>query len=936
MTARRGHRSGNRRGAPVSGAGPESTVIPAKLEPPRIRRGFIERPSLLVRLDHSLEGRVTLISAPAGYGKSTLVSQWLCGPSAPASAWLSLAHQDSDLERFSKYLVAALRRVQPECLPNTDELLGSQFLPSPEYLAETMVAEISEFRQRVVLVLDDYASIREESVHGLVDSLVQHLPETLHLVVLSRVDPPLPVALWRSRHWLHELRGIDLRFSREEARQFFDAAEDLRLSDEAIDTVHRKTEGWIAGLRLALLSLSGSTDPEEQVRDFSGSDRLIVDYLLAEALGAQPPEVREFLALTAPLERFCAPLCDHIVADRPRAPGYRKMIERLERANVFLVSLGPTGGWYRYHHLFRELVLEHFDELVPPMSREEIFRRAGEWFSREGWLEEGLQYLLAANDLDGAADIVAEHLHDTINRDLSRRTLVRWLGLFPPGAERGRLPLIVASLYVMQLRFDNHAMLEVLDEAEATCGDLASERGRRWWRELQTDLDVLRAYVLYWLGDPAEAHKSAASAMARTIDPRGIQFVLAVQYLGAGLALAGRRGDALRFLDEGVAAARPAGNPHLGLYLIVKAYIHLYWGELGACRGPALEGLTAMKRLGTPRHYHGHADIILGSVAYERNLLDEAEKHFREVEALRFDVHRMIYHEALLGLAQIALARGQHESAEGHLAAAIDSARKSGAPLLYRSLDSFGQRLNLAMGRRPAVPSLAPAGPDFMSLSLYPPTFCWAWLSLHDRSEGALQNTLSVIEEALDRAEAHGVVRRALQLQVLRAAAVERLGRRDEAVAALEGAIERARPLGFIRSFLDCGALLRGVFEEAAAWNPEDPYVRELLGAFDAPAGGADGEPAGPQAASSAGLRPGESERHTSGSRGAPFEDLTNREIDVLMLLQRRLSNKEVASRLGISAATVKTHTLNLYRKLGVHSRRQAVAEAVRLKILAG
>ncbi|MEX1309565.1 MAG: hypothetical protein AB1Z65_04030, partial [Candidatus Sulfomarinibacteraceae bacterium] len=687
MSAQSDHSSDDRRRAAASDAGHASAVLASKLEPPQIRSDFVGRPSLVARLDHSLEGRVTLISAPAGYGKSTLVAQWLEGESAPLSAWLSLDRLDSDLERFTRYVVAALRRAQPECLTHTEELLGSPTLPPPEYLAEVMVSEIGELRERVVLVLDDYASIREELVHELMDQLVKRFPETLHLVVLSRADPPLPVALWQSRHWLHELRGVDLRFSRDEAGAFFGAADDLHLSDEAIDTVHRKTEGWIAGLRLALLSLSGSADPEERVREFSGSERLIVDYLMGEALDAQSPEVREFLALTAPLERFCAPLCDHLAADRPGAPDSRQMIEQLERANVFLVSLGPAGGWYRYHHLFRELLLDRFDELAPPVSREEISRQAGEWFAREGWLEEGLRYLVAANDLDGAADIVAEHLHDTINQDLSRRTLARWLGLFPAGAERGRLPLIVASLYVMQIRFDNHAMLEVLEETEATCGDLESERGRRWWRELQPDLDALRGYLLYWLGDPAAAHDHAARAMARTTDPGGIQFVLAIQYFGAGLALAGRRSDALRFLDEGAAAASTAGSPHLGMYLIVKAYAHLYWGELQACVDTALEGLKAMRRSGTSRFYHGHADFILGTVAYERNLLDAAERHFREVEELRFDVNWMLYHEALLGLAQIALARGQHESAEGHLAAADDSARKSGAPLLYRSLD---------------------------------------------------------------------------------------------------------------------------------------------------------------------------------------------------------------------------------------------------------
>jgi len=317
-----------------------------------------------------------------------------------------------------------------------------------------MAVELEHLERRTVLVLDDFETIRGEAVHRLVRCLVPNLSENLHLALLSRVDPPLPVGLWRNRDWLVELRGVDLRFSREEARAFFEAAAEIELSDAAIDVVHRRTEGWIAGLRLALISVSASADPEERVRAFSGTDRLVVDYLMQEVLASQPLDVRQFLALTAPLERFCAPLCDHLIDAGSDGVDSRGVLDRLYRGNMFVFPLGEVHGWYRYHHLFRDLLVDRFDDLAPTLSRADICRRAGSWFAGEGWLEEALQYLVAAGDLDAAADVVAAHLHEVMAHDLSRRTLARWLSLFPSGAERGRLPLLVAKLYLGTLHLD--------------------------------------------------------------------------------------------------------------------------------------------------------------------------------------------------------------------------------------------------------------------------------------------------------------------------------------------------------------------------------------------------------------------------------------------------------------------------------------------------
>ena len=453
-------------------------LIGAKLYPPKLPTGMVARPHLIKMLDQGRDARVTLISAPPGYGKTTLVARWLGGDTAPPAAWLTLDSLDNDLERFATYVIATLRQVVEGCLPETEHMLAARNIPSPQVLAESMVFELEALEQQVALVFDEYEVIRVPDVHEFLISLVSKLPSSLRLVIASRIDPPLPLSQWRSRRWLNELRAADLRFSREETGAFFAVPDKVVLSEEGIDTIHRRTEGWATGLRLAQLSLTGAADPEEKLREFSASERLITDFLMDEVLAGQPPEIREFLAVTCVLERFSPALCDELLAGSgPESSGRgRELLDRVFRKNLFLISIGPANGWYRYHHLLRELLLDRPDLLGPTTSRVDILRRAAAWFCKEGWFEDCLKSYLAAGDLDEAADVLSDRLNEVISDDLSRRTLFRWLELFPPGAERGRLPLLIASAYMKSLRTDPDGVEVCLRLIEESCHILVTTR----------------------------------------------------------------------------------------------------------------------------------------------------------------------------------------------------------------------------------------------------------------------------------------------------------------------------------------------------------------------------------------------------------------------------------------------------------------------------
>ena len=919
--------------------GGTSPLIGTKLEPPESLAQLVARPHLIELMDRSSAGRVTLISAPAGYGKTTLASQWLGADRSVPAAWLSVDRLDNDLERFVRYVAAALTRVEEGLLLQTQEMLSALRLPPPAMLAESLVHDCEGLSRRTVLVLDDYGFIRSEAVHELVIGLVSNLPSTLHLMIVSRIDPPLPLSLWRSRHWLHDLRAEDLRCTRDETKAFVDISTEFALTAEGIDTIHRKTEGWITGLRLALLSLTGATDLEERVRAFSASDRLVTDYLMEEVLARQPPEIREFLAVTSVLERFCAELCDELLTGlgSESAGQSGELLDRLYRKNLFLAPIGPARGWYRYHHLFRQLLIERFGRLTPALEKKEILQRAGTWYCANGWTEECLGSFVAAGDLDAAEDAIGSRLHEILAADLSRRTLVRWLDLFPPGEERERIPLLVAWSYIKTLRSDFEGVERLLHMIDAVRENAPNNRQRRWLDEFRFDLEFLRAITSFWKGevDRAREHcswildeKSGASEFCR---------MMTILYYGGSLALTGRRAEYLRFVEHSATGMGAADGPQLLPFIVVEAGVHLYRGELAECRSAA-SCLTTSSDFAIPKYFETVGYFLLGAVAYERDQLDEAERHFLAAESRRFEAPAFIDLSAVSGLARIELARGNLADAEQHAKTARSIAVEAGSSFLQRGSEAVERLLTVAAGTQPKETTPPPDGTDFADWSIIQPSQSWAWAQLHSPSSEAREAALGVVDAALDRAEAHGITRRAIQLSALRALALDALGRREAALTVLEDAVQRGAAHGFVRSFVDLGDGLRTLLLAVAERHPGDVHVAELLESFGPQTVAASrttgARPEAPSSTRGAGnARPPDT---TTRANGAALDNLTNRELDVLELLQQRLTNKEIAARLGISAGTVKMHTRGIYRKLDVHGRRQAVAAAMDMGILTG
>ncbi|HUL73591.1 MAG TPA: LuxR C-terminal-related transcriptional regulator [Vicinamibacterales bacterium] len=894
---------------------PDPVLIRTKFSRPPSRPEFVERGRLLGRLDNALEQhRLMLVSAPPGFGKTTVVTQWLERQRVP-TAWLALDASDRDPERFVRYLVAAIEDGTPLRLPKSTALLAALAPPPFDYLSEVLVSELAAAETRLILVLDDYHTVESHHVHSLVERLVQTMPPTMRVIVVSRVDPPWPLGHWRAQGWLGELRARDLRFSFQEARRFFAGEEGAVLSNGTIEKLHARTEGWIAALRLVQLSLRDSPHPEEQARVFFGSDHFVADYLMQEVLAAQPPEIRTFLTVTAPLSRFSAPLCEHLLNGRAAEPPARETLARVLHLNLFLVPLDADGEWYRYHHLFQDLLLHHLPDLARPERRAEIERAAAEWFAREGFIEEALGHLIKAGAVDAAAELLGANIGAILDADMTRQILQRWLSLFPVGAERGRVPLLVAHTYLRMARWDLRGMGELLDEAAQLLRASAARRTAPVDLRFRADIDALAAFMHYWNGSPTRALEASSRAL-NALPPRrgGMARWLATRYKAGSLALTGQTREALVLLERAIEDASATGERGIDWLLLTQAVFHWYAVELGAVTLTARRMLALHDAVPT-QHYHlGHAHHMLGLVAYAQNRLTAAATEFSQVVAMRYQVNTRTYQDALIGLCLIAKATGDAARVASYAADVRAAALQAGDPVSLGLADWFDVRLTLDAADGPVQVSTPPAADDSMSFWLEVPSVTYAETLLRDRSPAARESALAVIERSLEKVNARHNGFQSIVFSLLRALALADRGAETAALDALAATVRRAEPAGLVRPFIDRGPRLTRLLDALAARDGRHGYLGTLLAAAEGgPATGAAYQGAGPVASS---VR------------------LSSRELDVLELLTQRLSNKEIAERLHVSSQTIKKHTRNLYQKLDVHGRREAADKAVAERLI--
>jgi len=879
-------------------------ILATKLYIPPSRRSVVLRPRLVERLNEGLAAgnRLTLVSAPAGFGKTTLVGEWVASCGRPA-AWLSLDEGDSDPSRFLTYLIAALQTVAPGIGEGVLTVLQSPQPPPLESTLTALLNDLATIPSDVVLVLDDYHVLDAKPVDDALAFLVEHLPPRLHLVIATREDPALPLARLRARGQLTELRSADLRFAPSEAAAFLNEVMHLDLSAEQIAALEARTEGWIAGLQLAAISLQGRSDAAGFIESFAGSNRFVLDYLLEEVLQRQPDAVRAFLFRTSILERLCGALCDAVLLDASASS--QETLEYLERANLFIVPLDTERRWYRYHHLFAELLRQRLQQSTTSsagddgMGVAQLHSRASRWYEDHCLDMEAFQHAAAANDIERAERLIEQGGMPLHSLALVTHIL-NWLDSLPKTVLDARPGLWVRSATSALMAGQTTGVEEKLQAAERAIQDADPDDKTR---DLIGRIAAVRATLAIVQYQP-EATIIQAGRALEYLHPDNLPFRTRANWtLGFAHQIQGDRATARKVYIEVIKQA--SGNTVSTMLATVNlGQIQESENQLHQAAETYRRSLQLLSEQGPPNA--SEEFIGLARIFYEWNDLDTAEQYGQQSLQLarQYDraVDRFVICEVFL--ARLKLARKDVAGAAAMLAETAQSVRESNFVHRMPEVAAAQVLTLLRQGDLAGAAHLAqkhdlPLSQARVHLAQGDPPAALAVLELYRRR---------MAEKAWADEE--------LKALVLLAVALDAHGERAEAVEVLDEALALAEPGGFIRIFVDEGVPMARLLYEASSRGVRPEYVRRLLAAFPVDDGGRAASPA----------------TRVAGSRLA--EPLSSRELEVLPLIAEGLTNQEIAARLYLSLHTVKAHARTIYAKLGVSSRTQAVARGRALGFL--
>jgi len=905
-------------------------LIETKLHVPRPRHGLVLRPRLIERLSRGVRSKLMLVSAPAGFGKTTLLAEWLASTGTSASvAWVSLDDTDNEPAAFWSYVLTALQRAIPGVGASALDLLRGAGRSDVDAMLRSLLNDLGAVPSEVTLVLDDYHLVVTPEIHRSVEFLVEHLPPQVHLVVATRADPPLPLARLRGRGDLAEIRVADLRFTAGEAAAYFNEAMGLHLAQSDVTTLEGRTEGWIAALQLAALSLQGRDDPGGFIAGFAGDDRYVVDYLVEEVLQRQPEHTRDFLLTTSILDRLTGPLCDAVSGRE----GGRASLEVLDRANLFLVPLDDRREWYRYHHLFGDMLrarlLDEREADVPSLHL-----RASEWYETHGQRADAIRHAFGGREFTRAAELIELALPE-LRQSRQEGTRRQWIETLPDdvlrarpvlsneyaGAvlQRGELDGVDRRLADAERWLGANGTLVAQDESGAS-PVVMDELSRL---TLPSRIAVHRAGQAMLLGDLPGAVRHAERALA-LLDPADRLAEGAATTL---LAIARWSSGDLDAAYEGYAAGR-ANLERAGLVSdaigcsLAMADIRLSQGRLSDALRNYEHGLRLATAGGGPAR-RGAADMHVGiaELLRERDERAAAEEHLHSAEALGDEngLPQSRYRSRVA-------AAGMRQT-RGDLAGAIELLAE--AEHLYvgdfspnvRPIAARRAKLLVAAGRVTEAAAWVSAATVSMHDSLsYVREFEHLTLARvllaqasHQSDDSVRREVLCFLDRLIDAADRGGRTAHVIEILLIQAQAHAATGYAEGAFAALGRALQLAEPEGYVRIFIDEGPSMAVLLQLAVKRRLAVGYAPRLLTAFAKEVGDASPEARRPQA-----LR----------------EPLSERELEVLRLLASDLDGPGIARELVVSLNTVRTHTKKIYAKLGVNSRREAVSRARELDLL--
>jgi LuxR family maltose regulon positive regulatory protein len=863
-------------------------LLRTKIFVPAARKDVIQRPRLIEALQSNLlqqdsfTRKLTLISAPAGYGKTTLASQWL-GEAGLPSAWLSLEAGENDASRFLTYLLAAVQRLSPQLGASMRGMLMAPQRPPTEILLTPLINELAALEEAMLIVLDDYHVIHGQPVHEILNFLVDHLPPNVHLVILSREDPPLPLHRLNARRQMLGLRQAELSFSAEEAVDFFQRISGLEVTPDQAARLTRRTEGWVTGLQLAALSMRTALDQEAFIASFTGSNRFVLDYLFEEVFNIQPKEIRSFLLQTAVLERVCAGLADAVTGGE----GSQALLEELEHANFFIVPLDQSRQWYRYHRLFADLLRHRLGQ--SSLDVKKLHELAGRWHAQHGYLEEAIEHALQGEHWEPACRWIAEAGGRCLRRG-EIFTLLGWCRRVPEAVLLKQSDRALTFIWALILAGQLDSADRVLEQLKTYAHDeTARVRG---------EIAAAEAYLSRSRGDvqkTIERSKTALSLIPE--DDRGNRGTVALN-LGLTTWHLGRLDETQSALEEALEDTRAARN-HYGHQTAL-----LFMARTLGARGQLVEAHDYLEQALTigenvPTAVLVHTD--LAALAFERNRVDCAWDHLDRAEATAEATHSTEFRTAC------AVQRALFHLGLGHAAAAARALEpalallheQDFAPTTQARIAACQAQIALVAGDLEQVQVILEAIP----LPHDAQTF-FRFIDLNRarllRARGELEQALRALSAAAKQADDAGWGYASHAIRLLQALSSQDI---DYAIDCLKPSLQQAEDAGFLRIFLSEGDGILDTLKEAARRGIAPEYVGRILAAHEV----------------AAGISPGSEKL---------LEALSDRELEVLRLVAAGLTNREIAEQLVVSLGTAKAHIHHIFGKLGVNSRTQAAARA--------
>ena len=888
-------------------------LLDTKLNIPPLRENRVLRPRLIDRLNAGLGRKMSLISSPAGFGKTTLMSEFAAGCDRPV-AWISLDEDDNDSTRFTAYLIAALRTVKQGFGESVYTMLQA---PKPERIESLLTVLINEIASEFppfVLVLDDYHLITLPAIHEQLTYIIEHQPSMMHTMIATRADPSLLLSRLRARAQLTEIRESDLRFTDTEAAEFLNRVMALNLGDEELAAMERRTEGWAAGLQLAGLSLQEHANKAGFVKTFAGSNRYILDYLGQEVLDNQDEKNRTFLLQTAILERLSAPLCASITG----FPDSREILESLERNHLFILPLDPERMWYRYHRLFKDFLLKSLQQFQPNQIAI-LHNKASRWFEAEGLLDEAIEHALSAGDNHRAMDMIEATAQSRLMRS-EAGSIIRWIGKLPQEEVETRPSLCLTQAWALMLKGGP------IDKVESNLNFVENQEVDD---QLLGSAAALRAFLASTKGDAEISLELSVRALQLLPDDNLFMRSLVADNLGMVYLIRGDFDSSIEAFTQAAKISRQAGNVMIAVGALCNmAGLWMLQGQLKRAWSANLEGLNlATDKRGRRLPVAGKALLGLGEIAREWNQLESSEGYLKEgIELFR------LFGELGSVLSYVTLAR--IKEVQGDLDGAqdiVDLARQLAVQYDASTMDdelveAYQAQLWIVQGKFEQVlrwvedKQLEKIVAQKIGESRFDPMW-----EIHSQtlarvyiSQGRYDDALRVIEPMLNIAKASQRMRSVLKMLSVQAVIVKSMGDTQTALQILEQALILGKEESFVRTFLDEGEPMVQLLYEAAANGIVPEYTGQLLAAYTSPETSS------------------ESLKSEYKDQIEMVEPLSEREVEVLELIAEGFSNQEIATRLHISLSTVKGHTSNIYGKLAVNKRTQAVARAKELGIFQG